>query len=115
MNSVMDPRLIRREFYNREKFDVAIECDVNFKEYVLAAGITWLMPSGKHAHILKSGEWCTVNHSYVTVTGIDKYGRAMPIGTPINLLESFGNNIGRGFKNPSLPILDAQWMKKERK
>lgn len=99
MKGVYDPRLIRREFYNSNDFDILVELDPANIAYVNAAGITL----GPQKQWLKAKSWLVVNHTYLILTAKN--------GAPtFNLIEIFGNQIGKGVKNPSLPIFDPRWI-----
>jgi len=114
MKTVMDPRLLRKEYLNKSGFDILVEPDWNFRNYVLGAGITFMLPGGKDKILLPDGERLIVSHEYLILTGLDKKGVPLPKGTPLNILISFGNNIGTGATLPSIPEYDREWAKKGR-
>lgn len=100
MKGVYDPRLIRREFYNPNDFDILVELDPKSVEYVRSSGIA----TGPGKQWLKAKSWLLVNHNYLILTAKN--------GAPLfDLIEIFGNRIGKGEKLPSLPIFDKTWVR----
>lgn len=88
--AVADDRLIRRELYNPNAFDILVERDRRHDEYVRRSGIFL----GPEVAILKADGFLVVPHMFLIMTAQN--------GAPaFQLLEKFGDSIGDGSKKAS--------------
>lgn len=90
--AVADEHLIRREFYNPNDFDIVFHRDPSRVFYVRAACI----PLGPEVAVLKAREWLVLPHAYYiprATNGQDLF----------QLVQNFGDAIGKGNTKPSLP------------
>ena len=95
--AVYDDHLIRREYYNAEKFEVIFELMPEKIPYVAGAGIAL----GPKRAVLKPGCWLVLPHAFYVITAAN--------GAPfINLTVNMGDMIGTGNKLPSLPVLESR-------
>ena len=95
--AVHDDRLIRIEIYNPNEFNVLVERDKRFDNLVRSAFI----PLGPEKAILKPGEFMILPHQFVTYHAMN--------GSPtVTLISNIGDQIGKGNKTPSAPILEGR-------
>lgn len=89
---VHDEHLIRRELYNPNEFTLILKRDTTKDTYIARN----LIPLGPENIILQPDEFILVPHFYWIIhakNGADQ----------INLIQNFGNEIGKGNKKPSRP------------
>jgi len=89
---VHDEFLIRREYYNPNDFDVVMTRDKTRVAYIDRSRI----PRGPEYHLLKAREWVILPHGYWLFTPTN--GAEI-----VNLVQIFGDDIGKGIKSQSLP------------
>ena len=97
IKTVIDEMLIHRELYNPNKFAISIKRQTKMDEYVLKSGI----PLGPIATKIEPDAFCHLPHGYFDVTSIN--GPAV-----FDMILTFGDQIGRGNKRPSVPIPDVK-------
>jgi hypothetical protein len=97
MKAVYDDRLIRCEIYNPNKFDIIFTRDKSQDNYVRGAGIFL----GADIIICKSDGFAILPHCFY----IPKASNGADL---INVVQNFGDSIGKGNKLPSLPIVETK-------
>lgn len=94
MKTFSDDRLLQREFYNPNSFDVIVTRDTRFDQYVIQhKGLKFLGPA--HAK-LKADDFLYVPHGFFIITN-----PKMPIGEPINIIVNLEKMMFKGNKKPS--------------
>lgn len=92
-----DVHLLQREYHNRNKFSVKFTRLKNQDLYVLAAG----KALGPEIAILEPDGFLYLPHGFYLVEGLQKNGKTIPFGVPINLLINLEKAMFRGNKVPS--------------
>ena len=93
---VSDENLIRREFYNAGDCAVDLVMMEDKIAYIRESGIT---PGFRHV-VLEPRKFVTLNHGYYIAHTKD--------GRPYNLVQNFGDMIGRGNTKPSNPFAEPK-------
>lgn len=93
--SVMDDRLIPREFFNANDFDVTFVRNTEFDEYISASSI----PLGEKVYVCRPETWTVLPHALFTARWPD--GRT---ADEVIAHFNFGNDIGKG-KRPNRDTL----------
>jgi len=97
IKAVIDEMLIHRELYNPNKFPVVITRRFEMDEYILKSGI----PIGPKKISLLHDQFAYLPHGYYKVESVN--------GPEIfDMILTFGDQIGRGNKRPSVPIPDVK-------
>lgn len=97
IKAVIDEMLIHRELYNPNKFAVAVVRQNAMDEYILKSGI----PLGPPSMRIEPDGFCYLPHGYYNVKSIN--------GPDVfDMILTFGDQIGRGNKRPSVPIPDVK-------
>lgn len=97
IKAVIDEMLVHRELYNPNKFAVAIARQVRMDEYILASRI----PLGPLNTVLQPDSFVHLPHGYYTVKSVNGPSQ-------FDMILTFGDQIGRGNKRPSVPIPDVK-------
>lgn len=95
---VFDEMLVCREIYNDNDFDIIFTRQTQFDRYILDAGIKL----GAMIMVCKAKDWLFIPHAYFTTkasNGADIY----------NVVVNFGDNMFKGNKLPSLPVVDTKY------
>lgn len=90
---VMDDRLIRREYYNPNKFAVYFQRMEREMPYIVDSGINPGLPTYR----LEPDGFLVVPHAFFIITAADRGVQLFDLTT------NFGNTIGIGNKLPSPP------------
>ena len=97
IKAVIDEMLIHRELYNPNKFPVVLTRKFEMDEYILKSGI----PLGPKKISLLHDQFTHLPHGYYKVESVN--------GPEIfDMIMTFGDQIGRGNKRPSVPIPDVK-------
>lgn len=91
----MDEMLIRREFYNPNSFAIRFELMKESMAYVHRNGIM----VGPMVAILPPDSFVVLPHAYYRIFA------PAPV---FDLIQNFGDQIGKGNKRPSLPIVEGR-------
>ena len=94
MKAFSDDRLIQREFYNPNSFDVIVTRDKNFDSYVIQHKGHGSL--GPEKTLLKADDFLYLPHGFFVVTN-----PKMPVGEPINILVNLEKNMFKRNKTPS--------------
>lgn len=92
-----DVHLLQREYHNRNAFKLQFIRMVQAETYILKAG----KPLGPSIAFCEPDELIYLPHGYYYVFGIDKDGRKIPDGEPINVLMNLEKAMFKGNKTPS--------------
>lgn len=87
---VGDEHLIRREFYNPNKFNVQFSRQNDMVAYIMDAGID----PGPPFKLLAHDSFLVLPHAYYVVTAMDAGAKHF------DLHQNFGKSIGKGYKKP---------------
>lgn len=97
LKSVSDTHLIEVEYYNPNKFDILLERDQRYFDYINQNNI----PLGPSRAILKADDFITIPHQYYILTTIK--------GPEIfNIVVNMGDQKRKGNKLPSLPVFEKR-------
>jgi len=99
LRTVMDDRLIRREYYNKNNFAVHFKLENDQIPYIVNSGISPGLPFYR----LEPGKWLVLNHSFFLVTAAD------PGVQFFDLVINYGDQIGIGNTRPSRPELTPKY------
>lgn len=103
---VFDELLIRSEIYNPNDFDIVFYRLKDKDAYTQLSGITL----GNEVIVCLAKDFCILPTSFYVPRAFDR-GRAGKWeheikDTPMQLIRTYGNEIGKGRKNPSAPVLE---------
>lgn len=90
---ISDEMLIRREIYNLGRETIFFLHDQARLQYVRDSGIA----AGPHAVSCDPDGFCILNHGY--------YIAHTKSGADARVLQTFGDDIGKGRKQPSIPVV----------
>lgn len=88
---VQDQNLIRREFYNPNKFSVSFVRMDNMVDYIVKSGIR----AGDQYYLLKHDEFLVLPHAYFVINAMD------PAVKHFDMTVNFGSVIGKLNKHPA--------------
>lgn len=94
IRGVHDEHLLHREIYNPNKFPIEFRRNKDMDQYVSSSFI----PLGPELAICKPDDFLYLPHIYYLVSGV-----GIPDGTPIDVIQNFGDSMFKGNKLPSRP------------
>lgn len=93
---VHDEMLLHREIYNPNSFAVDFVRSKDMDQYVRSS----LIPLGPEFARCEPGGWLYLPHAYYVASGV-----GLPLGTPVSIIQNFGDEMFKGNKKVSLPAL----------